>query len=168
MAKEENEKFFRDILGISSFACTNDGAYAATGQHGHEPFVVVWDTATCQSVANIPDIHANAVSCMSFSNNSKLLATVGLDEDHTISVFEWRTGSVVTRMYGGSAHIFDISFSKQDKDLVACGVKYIRFFTDILNKAPTCHRPTLGTVGSMQSFMCCNYCGVTSHRHSRW
>lgn len=152
------QKFFqRHTDAISSFACTNDGAFAATGQHGHDPFVVVWDTATCQSVATIPDVHANAVSCMAFSNNSKLLATVGLDEDHTISIYEWRSGSVVTRMYGGSAHIFDIAFSKQDKDLVACGVKYIRFFTDIMNKAPTCSRPTLGSVGSMQSFMCCNY-----------
>ena len=124
---------------------------------GHEAFVAVWDTSTCETVATVPDVHANAVSAMAFSNSSTMLATVGLDEDHTISVFEWRSGSVVARMYGGSAHIFGISFSRQDEDLAVVGVKTVRFYSGIMSKSPTCSRPTLGSVGSMQPFICVTY-----------
>ena len=63
----------------------------------------------------------------------------------------------MARMYGGSAHIFGISFSRQDEDLAVVGVKTVRFYSGIMSKSPTCSRPTLGSVGSMQPFICVTY-----------
>jgi len=149
--------FQRHTDKVTSFATTRDGAIAATGQMGHKAFVAVWDTKTCVTLATIPDIHANAVSCLSFSNNGKLLVTVALDEDHIISVYEWSSGSLVSRMYGGTSHIFSVCFSSTDLGLLTVGVKDIKIWSGIMHHTPTMISPPLGAVGNMQPFLCCAY-----------
>lgn len=149
--------FQRHTDKITAFASTRDGAYAATGQLGHEPFVSIWDTATCKEVISMPDTFSNAVSCMAFSNNSKLLAAVALDEDHTVTVFEWRTRTVISRCYGGTSHIFDVCFSDKDLGMVTCGVKDVKIWKGIMSKSPSFIRPPLGSVGALQPFLCCRY-----------
>eukprot|EP00606_Chrysophyceae_sp_TOSAG23-5_P001243 GSChrysophyteH2.ASY1.ANO1.529.1 assembled CDS len=152
--------FQRHTDKITAFASTSDGSLAASGQMGHEPFVCVWDTVTCKTVATIPGYTQNAISCLKFSNNSKLLAVVGLDEDHTVSVWEWRNKSLVSRFQAGSSHVFDIAFNKLDTSMITVGVKDVKFWSGIMSYAPTCVRPPIGTVGNMQPFMTCAYfCG---------
>lgn len=131
--------------------------FVATGQMGHEPFVVVWNSQTCETVATIPDLYTKAVSNVAFSSNSALLATVGLDDDHTISIYDWRSGMLVSRAYGGSAHILDIAFSDDDLNMISCGIKEIRIWSQVSSRTPSYVKPTLGEVGQSQPFLCCRY-----------
>ena len=124
---------------------------------GHQPFVAVWDSTTCQTLATIPELHPRAISAMAFSRSADLLATVSLDEDHTISVYDWKRSMVMCRAYGGSAHVLDVCFSDDDQSLVTCGVKEIKFWAGVMSRAPTSSRPTLGEIGQLQPFLCCRY-----------
>lgn len=154
----KSQKFFqRHTDAITSFATSRDGQFAATGQMGHKPFVAVWDSETCQTLATIPDLHCKSISNLAFSSSSALLATVGLDEDHTISIYDWRSGMLVSRAYGGSAHILDISFSDDDAHVISCGIKEMRVWSQITSRTPTYIKPTLGEIGQSQPYLCCRY-----------
>jgi microtubule-associated protein-like 6 len=124
---------------------------------GHEAYVTVWDATTLQNLATLPDLHLRSVSNLVFSSSSALIATVGLDEDHTISIFDWKTGMLVTRMHGGSSHVLDIAFSDDDKNLVSCGIKEMRFWSDIMSRTPSYFKPTLGEIGQSQPYLTCRF-----------
>ena len=131
--------------------------YVATGQMGHEPFVAVWNSQTCETLATIPDLYTRSISNLAFSSSSSLLATVGLDDDHTISIYDWRSGMLVSRAYGGSAHVLDIAFSDDDLNVISCGIKEIRIWAQISSRTPSYIKPALGEVGQSQPFLCCRY-----------
>ena len=153
-----SQQFFqRHTDAITSFAVSKDGSLCATGQMGHEAVACVWDTSTSKLIATIPDVHSHSVSSMAFSNNMKMLVTVGLDVDHTVSVYEWETGTTVSRSYSGTAHVFDTCFSSDDQGLITCGQKDIKFWSGIMGHTPTFIRPALGAVGNLQPFLCCAY-----------
>ena len=58
------------------------------------------------------------------------LASVGLDDHHTLNVWDWKRGKVVATTRGHSDRIFDIQFSPHSpSELVTCGVKHIKFWT---------------------------------------
>ena len=154
----KSQTFFqRHTDAITSFTMSKDGKYAATGQMGHEPFVAVWDPQTCATLATIPDLHSKSVSNLAFSFSSKLIATVGLDEDHTISIYDWRSGMLVSRAYGGSPHVLDIAFSEDDLNLVTCAVKEIRVWSNIMSRTPSYIKPALGEIGQLQAYLTCRY-----------
>ena len=109
------QNFFRvHTEAITAIATSRDGLLVCTGQMGHEPVVAVWDARTLATLAILPDLQLNGVSCLAFSNDNKLIATVSMDSDHTLSVYDWRRRLMVSRCYGGVGHIFDACFSDDD------------------------------------------------------
>jgi WD40 repeat protein len=87
---------------IISFACSSDGSLAASGQLGMCPFVTVWDTCSCAVVTSLSEIHVNGIGALKFNPDNTLLATISLDELHTISVYNWRSDCLISRAFGGS------------------------------------------------------------------
>jgi microtubule-associated protein-like 6 len=124
---------------------------------GHNPFLCVWSTSSCEVEGTISDVHLNSVSSLAFSNNGRLLAAVNLDEDHTISIYEWRQNTLISRFYGGSKRIMEICFSEDDHSLSICGVKEIKTWTNVQTRSPTSSRPVMGENGVLQTFLTCIY-----------
>lgn len=145
---------------ISAFAISRSGAYVATGQAGHEPFVAVWSATTCQVAAIIPDLQMRSASALAFSKSGVLLAVVSADRDHTITIYDWRASIPLSRFSGGSRHIMAVCFSDTDDGLAAVGIKDIRFWSNITCRYPTCVKPTLGEIGAWQPFHCAAYFGI--------
>ena len=57
------------------------------------------------------------------------LASVGLDDHHTLNVWDWRRGKVVGSARGHSDRIFDVQFKPHSAtELITCGVKHIKFW----------------------------------------
>ena len=57
------------------------------------------------------------------------LASVGLDDHHTLNIWDWRRGKVVASTRGHSDRIFDVQFNPHSPtELVTCGVKHIKFW----------------------------------------
>ena len=151
-----SQKYFQKHTdAITSFACSRDGAVAATGQMGHEPTVVVWDTATCQTIVTLPDLQMNAASSLAFSMDSKLLGVVSLDVNHTVSVYDWTKGMVLCRFYGGGNQVLGIAFSDDGNQMISCGVKNLTLWSNVKTRDPSSVRPAFGEIGSNQVFRCC-------------
>lgn len=60
----------------------------------------------------------------------QLLASVGLDDYHTLNVWDWRKGKLLSSTRGHSDRIFDVQFNPFiPNTLVTCGVKHIKFWS---------------------------------------
>ena len=60
----------------------------------------------------------------------QLLASVGLDDYHTLNVWDWKKGKILSSTRGHSDRIFDVQFNPFiPQCLVTCGVKHIKFWT---------------------------------------
>lgn len=158
--KSKAQRFFQGHTeGISAYATSADGSLVATGQLGVRPRVFVWSSETCQALVSLSELQMKSVTALAFSSardNYTLLAVVGLDDDHTISVYNWRLNYVVSKGYGGSNHILDVCFSDNSRELTAVGVKYINMW-NVSKRGMSNKRPVIGDIGRMQPFLCVVY-----------
>lgn len=90
-----------DVGGVTYPALT----LAATGQRKavedldtdevERPFVAIWDVRTCCEVARVSlDPSARAAVAVAFSPDGALLVTVGCDNQHTVTLWDWRAPGV--------------------------------------------------------------------------
>ena len=133
-----------------------DGSLFATGQMGHRAIVVVWDPSTQKTIQVLPDLQSGSITALSFSTDGILLAVSSLDEDHTISVYNWKSSILISRSFGGSGRVLCLGFSENSETLLSCGVKFIKLW-DVRTRYMTCIKPALGELGELQSFLCSTY-----------
>ena len=64
------------------------------------------------------------------SADGKKLASVGLDDDHTIVVWDWKRGEQLSASRGHKDKIFMLKWNPSSNDqMVTVGVKHIKFWT---------------------------------------
>lgn len=56
------------------------------------PSIHVWDAMTKQTLSVLRCFHSSGVCSVSFSATGKLLLSVGLDPEHTITIWKWQEG----------------------------------------------------------------------------
>lgn len=56
------------------------------------PSIHVWDAMTKQTLSVLRCSHSGGVCSVSFSATGKLLLSVGLDHEHTITIWKWQEG----------------------------------------------------------------------------
>ena len=61
-------------------------------QVGRDPAIHVWDAETLKTAAILKGQHQRGVCACDFSGDGKRLASVGLDDNHTIVVWDWKKG----------------------------------------------------------------------------
>lgn len=85
-AQRNQQRFFcehtDDITCIDAY-----DKMIATGQVGQYPTIYLWDGSDC-SRASFKGVLRSGVNNLSFSNDGKKLAAVGMDADHTIVVYD--------------------------------------------------------------------------------
>ena len=91
-------------------------------QVGRTPKLLVWDTISLVTLTELVG-HYGGVSHCCFQPNAdsgegKLVASVGLDVDHSLIIHDWRTGAVVASAKGLPAKTLDISWSPTVRRLV--------------------------------------------------
>ncbi|XP_048842779.1 echinoderm microtubule-associated protein-like 6 isoform X2 [Brienomyrus brachyistius] len=102
----------------------------ATGQIGTTPSIHVWDATTKETLSILRCPHAKAVGYVSFSATGKLLLSVGVDPEHTITVWRWQEGASVTSKAGHVDRIFVVEFRPDsDTQFVSVGIRHIKFWT---------------------------------------
>lgn len=144
---------------ITSFAASPDGTLVATGQMGLNPTVCIWKTGTRSTLKVLPDLLKNAVGALAFSNDNKKIATVSLDTDHTVSIYDWRLGLLVGRVHAGARRVLNVCFSPDDSELLGVGMKTITMW-NTSTRALVATRPNLGNHGcTLQAFLCGVYFG---------
>jgi microtubule-associated protein-like 6 len=154
--QSKSQKFYEVHTDmISAFAVSTDGKYCATGQSGATPKVTVWSTASCTLLVLVPDLQLHSVCSLAFSDNGEYLAVVSADENHTISIYNWRRQTVLSKFYMGVAHVFDICFTENDQSLFVCSTKDLMLWENVTSKVPISRRPMLAETGMWQPFLCC-------------
>ena len=165
---------------ICSIAVSNDGLYVASVEHNRNAHVMIWDAKDGSLIKTMMETQKSGASSLVFSSCSRYLAIAGLDADHTISYYDWRSEVLISRGHGGGHHIFQIALSSSSDKLLTCGVKDIRIW-NITNTAASYVRPSYGEfvepveeienkeedenaeptppvpLGHAQAFLCCTY-----------
>ena len=108
-----------------------EGHAVATGEIGAHPKVVVWDASTGVTLS-VLSYHKKGVSNVVFAgSNGALLISVGMDDDRTISVHNWKTQTLVgTGKAGRGVEIYTVSVgggSTGDK-FVTGGKNHVKFW----------------------------------------
>ncbi|KAG6934966.1 echinoderm microtubule associated protein like 5, partial [Chelydra serpentina] len=109
----------------------------ATGQVGDSadmsataPSIHVWDAMNKQTLSVLRCYHSKGVCSVSFSATGKLLLSVGLDPEHTITIWKWQEGAKIASRAGHNQRIFVAEFRPDsDTQFVSVGVKHVRFWT---------------------------------------
>lgn len=62
---------------------------------GLAPSIHVWDAMTKQTLSILRCSHAKGVGYVNFSATGKLLLSVGVEPEHTITVWRWQEGEII-------------------------------------------------------------------------
>ena len=66
---------------------------------GLAPSIHVWDAMTKQTLSILRCSHAKGVGYVNFSATGKLLLSVGVEPEHTITVWRWQEGTNIYLMF---------------------------------------------------------------------
>jgi WD40 repeat protein len=123
--------YFGHTDDILSLALHPSGETAATGEVGKDPAIKVWDVENTQTRATLKGQHVRGVCCLDFSGgDGKYLASIGLDDDHTLVLWEWAKEEMHQTVRCHKDRVFNIKFNPHDSSkLVSVGIKHIKFWT---------------------------------------
>ncbi|XP_033122529.1 echinoderm microtubule-associated protein-like 6 [Anneissia japonica] len=129
----------------------------ATGQVGRDPTIHIWDCESLKTLSIMKGQHQRGVCAVDFSGDGKKLASVGLDDNHSIVVWDWKKGDKLATTRGHKDKIFVIKWNPYIHDkLVTVGVKHIKFWNQT-GGGFTSKRGTFGNVGKLDTMMCVTY-----------
>lgn len=153
------QKFFRGHTDdIVSIAYHPGLKVVATGEQGKVPAIFVWDVKTCQQLAKIAGFHKRAVVSLSFSENGSRIASVGLDDDHSLAVHEWGSGQSLATSKGSADRIVDLQFvgnktADGNSHLITVGANHIKFWELNGNSLTATKANILEQGGQLQVFL---------------
>ena len=127
--EEHTQRYFlRHTDDILCLAMHPDRDIVATGQVGKDPTICVWSSATCEMLAELRGFHQRAVISLSFDATGRYLASVGLDDEHSVAVYDWQARRMVANSKGDDNRIFLCSYNPFDGRLVTGGVHHVKFW----------------------------------------
>ena len=96
------QRFFRGHTDdVKCLTVSRAKDLCASGQLGREPTAIVWDPYTCAGLKVLTHPRGTrGVAAVGFDRDAKTLATVGMDNNHTIFVWAWRSGTCVHQLRG--------------------------------------------------------------------
>ncbi|XP_069464337.1 echinoderm microtubule-associated protein-like 6 isoform X1 [Ambystoma mexicanum] len=143
-----------DILSLAIHPVKD---YVATGQIGRDAAIHVWDTQTLKCLSLLKGQHQRGVCALDFSADGKCLASVGLDDNHTIVFWDWKKGEKIATTRGHKDKIFVVKCNPHHADkLVTVGMKHIKFWQQT-GGGFTAKRGTFGNIGKLETMMCVSY-----------
>jgi WD40 repeat protein len=93
---------------ITALTVSKDGNLAATGDQGKYPCVYIWDVETKKVRAKLTGTLRRAAASLAFSDDGQLIAAVGLDDDNSVVIYDWRRGRVVAEAATGNRRILEV------------------------------------------------------------
>ncbi|TTC14938.1 Echinoderm microtubule-associated protein-like 6 [Bagarius yarrelli] len=96
--------------------------YVATGQVGRDSPIHIWETEFLKPLSVLKGFHQFGVCALDFSADGKRLASVGLDDNHTIMLWDWRKGEKLSAFRGSKDKIFVVKINPYMPDkLITAG-----------------------------------------------
>ncbi|PAA85883.1 hypothetical protein BOX15_Mlig016715g1 [Macrostomum lignano] len=129
----------------------------ATGQVGKDPTIHVWEVESLKALSILKGQHERGVCAVAFSGDGRKLASVGLDDNHCIVVWDWRKGERLATTRAHKDRLFVIRWNPHDPNkLITVGVRLIRFWT-VAGAGLTSSRGTFGSVAKLDTMLSACY-----------
>eukprot|EP00043_Microstomoeca_roanoka_P006737 m.65510 g.65510 ORF g.65510 m.65510 type:complete len:1912 (-) comp13543_c0_seq2:42-5777(-) len=129
----------------------------ATGQVGKDPPIHVWSLKTRQTLSILKGGHSRGICALDFHPDGKRIASVGLDNDHTIILWDWAKGIQLATTRGHKDKIFSIGVNPiKSNTIVTVGVSHIKFWTQKGNGFSS-KRGIFGSVGKVETMLCLEF-----------
>jgi hypothetical protein len=127
-AQASTQRFFAGHTSeVSALALHPSGSLCASGQSGLAPYVCVWDIATSHPLATLRGVHSKGISCLAFSADGRVLASLGADAQHTLALYDWESTTLLARAHAGLEHLSAIAFSP-DGGLATAGAMHLKYW----------------------------------------
>ncbi|EGD80929.1 hypothetical protein PTSG_01512 [Salpingoeca rosetta] len=137
----------------------------ATGQVGKDPPIHIWHLKERKALSILKGSHSRGVCAVSFHPDGKRLVSVGLDNDHSICLWDWAKGVCVATTRGHKDKIFAIGFNPSDPaKIVTVGMKHIKFWTQKGNGFSS-KRGLFGKKGKVETMLCLTF-GANGHTYT--
>ncbi|EAW81394.1 echinoderm microtubule associated protein like 5, isoform CRA_b [Homo sapiens] len=131
--------------------------YVATGQVGRDPSIHIWDTETIKPLSILKGHHQYGVSAVDFSADGKRLASVGIDDSHTVVLWDWKKGEKLSIARGSKDKIFVVKMNPYVPDkLITAGIKHMKFWRKA-GGGLIGRKGYIGTLGKNDTMMCAVY-----------
>ncbi|XP_074487309.1 echinoderm microtubule-associated protein-like 6 isoform X4 [Sebastes fasciatus] len=143
-----------DILSLTVHPLKD---YAASAQVGRDPAVHVWDIQTLKCLSLLKGHHSRGVCALEFTADGKSLVSVGIDEFHSIVIWDWKKGERLAKARGHKDKTFVVKSNpfRMDK-LVTVGLKHIKFWQHS-GGGLTFKRGIFGNLGKQETMMSACY-----------
>ncbi|KAJ6240191.1 echinoderm microtubule-associated protein-like elp-1 [Anaeramoeba flamelloides] len=127
----KKQKFFLGhSQSITCLAVHPNRKVVATAQAGPTPMILIWDTKTCTQLACLPVQNQDGIASISFAKKSTLIVTVGLDSNHTVSLWDWNQERLLSSAVGAGTKSLNLQFVGNRNDLfVVTGINHIQFWS---------------------------------------
>ncbi|KAI4568505.1 hypothetical protein MJT46_008303 [Ovis ammon polii x Ovis aries] len=131
--------------------------YVATGQVGRDPSIHIWDTETIKPLSILKGYHQYGVCAVDFSADGKRLASVGIDDSHTVVLWDWKKGEKLSVARGSKDKIFVVKMNPYVPDkLITAGIKHMKFWHRA-GGGLIGRKGYVGTLGKSDTMMCAVY-----------
>jgi len=105
-----------DVIGLAAHPSSQ---IFATGETGLIPKVIVWNAENMQTSATIVGVHRRGVPLLAFNDRGNLLASVGLDKQHTLLVHDWASGVQVLSSPTDRQTIYCVCFISTPRSIIS-------------------------------------------------
>uniref|UniRef100_A0A7N0U4G7 Mitogen-activated protein kinase-binding protein 1 n=1 Tax=Kalanchoe fedtschenkoi TaxID=63787 RepID=A0A7N0U4G7_KALFE len=122
---------------LSCVAISLDGRYVAAGEIGKQASVIVWDCELL-SLISVLKGHQHGVVSIAFSPDGKHLVSAGSTSDGYICLWNWQSGTLVSKLIASSpsSAILSVSFSSNAKFVVIAGNNHLKLCSIRPNARP--------------------------------
>ncbi|KAI2655968.1 WD repeat-containing protein 62 [Labeo rohita] len=155
-----------DWAARTSVLCVPAHSSSLVAMSGHMPCVRVWDVAERTQVAEV-QCHKYGVACVAFSPNGSYIVSVGYQHDRTVSVWEWKKGTVIASNKV-SSRVLAVSFSEDNSYFVTAGNRHVKFWYLDASKERRVNStvPLIGRSGLLGEHQNSQFCGLACGRGS--
>uniref|UniRef100_H2YU30 Anaphase-promoting complex subunit 4 WD40 domain-containing protein n=1 Tax=Ciona savignyi TaxID=51511 RepID=H2YU30_CIOSA len=121
---------------------------------GRDPAIHLWEADTMSTLSILKGCHERGVSAVDFSGDGKKLVSIGLDNDHTMVLWDWKRGQKLATSKTHQDKVFGVRFDPNNHErVVTVGVKHIKFWQHV-GGGCTSHRGIFGQVGKLDTMLC--------------
>lgn len=158
--KENEQRFFNqhrdDVVSMDIHPERNIVATGQMAEKGRAKLIdiYVWDSDDCTILQKLTGFHRRAVNVLKFSPDGKHLLSVGEDDMHSVAIYEWSTGRLVSTSKVGGDKMLTAAW-KDNHEFVIAGAKEVKFFTLKGSKLDS-QKGLFGKSGSVP-ICCCAY-----------
>lgn len=120
--------FNKHVDDIISFALSPNGDVAATGEVGRKPNIFIWDTASMTQIANFKLPLERGIASLAFSSSGTKLVAIGMDDEHSVAIYNLQSNSVIVCSKGDREVILDAAWTSET-EFVTTGPKHYKMWT---------------------------------------